>query len=82
MFMTKRYFEFVCEEGHLTEKYIDSEIRQINCSVCDRLAQRIISKPQVRLEGVTGDFPGAAMQWERKRNERLKQEQKANAAQA
>jgi hypothetical protein len=34
----------------------------------------------VKLEGVTGDFPGAAMQWERKRNEKIKAEQKANAA--
>jgi hypothetical protein len=33
----------------------------------------------VKLEGVTGDFPGAAMQWERKRNEKIKAEQKHNA---
>ena len=33
----------------------------------------------VKLEGVTGDFPGAAMQWERKRAEKLAVERKQSA---
>jgi hypothetical protein len=33
----------------------------------------------VKLEGVTGSFPGAAMQWERKRNEKMAQERKSAA---
>jgi hypothetical protein len=33
----------------------------------------------VKLEGVTGDFPGASMQWERKRAEKIKAEQKGAA---
>lgn len=78
--MSKRIFEFVCTEGHLSEKFVDSETRQIHCPVCDNAAERIISTPHVKLEGVTGDFPGAAMQWERKRAEKIKQERKANAA--
>jgi len=78
--MTKRIYEFVCAEGHITEAYIDSELRTTTCKECDQAAIRIVSRPMVKLEGVTGDFPGAAMQWERKRNEKIKAEQKANAA--
>lgn len=78
--MSKRIYEFICANDHITEAYIDSELRTTKCKVCDQAAIRIISRPMVKLEGVTGDFPGAAMQWERKRNEKIKAEQKANAA--
>jgi len=80
--MAKRIFEFVCKDGHLTEAYIDSELRTTKCKVCDQTADRIVSKPMVKLEGVTGDFPGAAMQWERKRNEKIAADQKKSAAEA
>jgi hypothetical protein len=75
--MSKRIFEFVCEDGHISEHYIDAETRTTNCKKCDKLASRIISKPSVKLEGITGAFPGAYMQWERKRNEKMKQERRA-----
>lgn len=77
--MTKRIYEFICADDHLTEAYIDSELRTTNCKMCGDPAIRIVSKPMVKLEGVTGDFPGAAMQWERKRNEKIKAEQKSAA---
>ena len=77
--MTKRIYEFVCAEGHITEAYIDSEIRTTKCKVCDESAIRIVSKPMVKLEGVTGDFPGAAMSWERKRNEKMAADAKKSA---
>lgn len=77
--MPKRIFEFVCTEGHLTDKLIDSECRTTDCKVCGNPAERIMSTPMVKLEGVTGDFPGAAMQWERKRAQRIAAERKANA---
>ena len=77
--MTKRIYEFVCAEGHITESYIDSELRTSTCKECGESAIRIVSRPMVKLEGVTGDFPGAAMQWERKRNEKIKAEQKSAA---
>ena len=77
--MVKRIYEFVCAEGHITEAYIDSELRTTTCKECAQAAIRIVSRPMVKLEGVTGDFPGAAMQWERKRNEKIKAEQKSAA---
>ena len=77
--MAKRIFEFVCKDGHLFDKLVDSELRATPCKICDKTAERIISTPMVKLEGVTGDFPGAAMQWERKRAEKLKAERKSAA---
>jgi hypothetical protein len=74
--MSKRIFEFTCQNGHIFEAYVDSEIRTTQCKGCDNLADRIISKPLVKLEGITGAFPGAAMQWERKRNEKIAQERR------
>lgn len=78
--MSKRIFEFVCSKGHLFDKLVDSEIRTTDCKECGKSAERIISTPMVKLEGVTGDFPGAAMQWERKRAEKIKADQKASAS--
>ena len=77
--MARRMFEFVCGEGHLFDKLVDSIVRVTHCQICDQPADRIISAPMVKLEGVTGDFPGAAMQWERKRAEKIKAEQKSAA---
>ena len=75
--MSRRIFEFYCENGHLFEAYVDSETRTTPCLECANLAHRIISKPMVKLEGVTGAFPGAAMRWERKREEKMAQERRA-----
>lgn len=35
------------------------------CSICQSESKPIISPVKCKLEGVTGDFPGAAMKWER-----------------
>jgi len=75
--MPKRIFEFVCVEGHITDAYIDSETRITKCIECGNSASRIISTPMVKLEGVTGAFPGAAMRWEQKRNEKIKAEKRS-----
>lgn len=77
--MTRRIFEFLCENSHITEAFVDAEIRTTDCKECGKSAERIISRPMVQLEGVTGSFPGAAMRWEQKRAEKLKVEQKQNA---
>ena len=49
--MARRIFEFVCGEGHLSDKLVDSECRVTHCPICDQPAERIISTPMVKLEG-------------------------------
>lgn len=75
----KRIFEFLCDDGHLTDRFVDSEVRQMACS-CGKESKRIVSAPQVKLEGITGSFPGAYDRWERVRAEKLQQERKQKAS--
>ena len=72
----KRIFEFACNDYHITERLVDDSIRTVQCT-CGKDADRIVSAPTVKLEGITGAFPGAYDRWERVRAEKLKQEKKA-----
>ena len=70
------FFDFRCEDGHLNEHFVDMGIRNISCKECCKDSVRIISSPQIKLEGITGSFPGAADKWVKKRAEKLQQERK------
>jgi hypothetical protein len=50
----------------------------MNCVHCSKEATRIISTPNFKLEGITGQFPTAYDAWERKRAEKLAIERKQN----
>ncbi len=75
-----RVFDFLCPSGHVQERFTSAYTETINCQVCGTTAFRQLSTPRVKLEGVTGDFPGAAMKWEKKHREQLAKEQKRNAS--
>jgi hypothetical protein len=51
---------------------------EIKCTECGLLSSRQISAPQVNLEGISGDFPGAYRKWEAVRREKMKVEKKRN----
>lgn len=72
-------FEFQCENGHTTEKYIDSECRSITCPDCAKIARKIVSAVRSKLDPLSGDFMGATAKWERNRSQKLQQERKANS---
>lgn len=72
----KRIFEFRCVKGHVSEKYVDDSVTVVQCPHCGNDSSRIISAPRISLEGITGDFPGAAMAWEKRRESHMKWEQK------
>lgn len=65
----KRIFEFRCAKEHTTEKFVDDEVRSIECPHCRNEASRIISSPRISLEGITGAFPSAFDSWARKHEE-------------
>lgn len=46
------------------------------CPSCGATASQVISAPHFKLEGITGDFPTAYDQWEKKRREKMAQERK------
>ena len=76
----RRMFEFVCEDGHISEALVDEECRDLVCRACGKPSTRIVSSVRSNLEGITGAFPGAYDAWERKRSDKLKQERKASYA--
>lgn len=56
--------DFVCENcGHLIEKLVDANLRTIDCPECDGQCLEQLSMPTVRLEGISGAFPGAYDKW-------------------
>ena len=68
--MTRRMFEFACEDGHISEAFVDEEVREISCKSCGKPSQRIVSAVRMELEPFTGSFPTAYSQWNRKRAEK------------
>jgi hypothetical protein len=77
----RRMFEFVCEDGHISEALVDEDCRELACRACGKNSTRIVSIVRCNLEGITGAFPGAYDAWERKRSEKLAQERKSSYAQ-
>jgi len=73
-----RMFDFVCENGHKTERLTDYEAVSFRCE-CGAQATRILSAPAVKLEGWSGRFPGAANKFDRIHREKLAAERKANS---
>jgi hypothetical protein len=72
----KRIFEFRCVKDHISEKFVDDEVKTITCPHCSNDASRIISSPRIKLEGITGAFPSAHDAWARKHEEAARAYQK------
>ena len=70
----RRFFDFKCCSGHVHEHYVNSDVREVGCPTCGKTSVRLISKPRIALDGISGDFPGESMKWERQRAEKQAQE--------
>jgi hypothetical protein len=69
--------DFRCDEcGTTHEEYIDSDVRAVECPSCSGVATSIISPVRFTLEGTSGDFPTAYQKWDKRRQEKMKQEYK------
>jgi hypothetical protein len=77
--MAVKAFDYACPKGHITEHFTSSMEEEIKCPECDLLSSRQISTPQVKLEGLSGDFPGAYRKWEAIRREKMTIENKRNS---
>ena len=66
--------DFKCAScGAEQERFVDTYFTEVQCD-CGGVAHRIVGMPTVRLEGITGAFPGAHDRWARIRedNARIK----------
>ena len=61
--------------GYTFESFWDNSDQPPQCHECGGETRSIISGTSFRLEGTSGDFPGAHMKWEKKREQKMKQEQ-------
>ena len=67
--------DFLCTNcGQHTEKLVDSDYSTIECPECFHNATVQMSTPTIKLDGTSGDFPGAHDKWARIRedNARIK----------
>ena len=76
--MSRRMYDFQCEEEHITEGYVDYETNIISCS-CGKVANRIISPVRVSLDGTDPIYVSAYDKWAKRHEDKQKQEAKQNA---
>jgi hypothetical protein len=69
-----RVFDFRCENGHVHEQFVNDINQPVPCSTCGADTVRLVSTPTVKLPGWDSSFPGAALKWDRVREEKRKQE--------
>jgi len=79
--MSIRVYDYWCEAcGFREELFGNAETleERIDCISCHapHAMHRLIPAPRASLEGITGDFPGAAMQWEKRRQSHMAKERK------
>lgn len=75
----KGMFDFRCEDGHVTERFVSYEVIESECEVCGKTAHKQLSAPTIYLEPFSGLHPSATDRWERVRAEKLQQEKKQKA---
>lgn len=61
----RRIYDVRCTSCSKISEVFGRATDEFRCGACDAPANRIISPVKCKLEGTSGDFPGAAMKWER-----------------
>ena len=74
--MSLRLFDFQCDSGHRHEAMVQADEHNVMCPTCNKVAIRLLAAPRCQLEGCSGDFPSAAIKWEKTREQKMRQERK------
>ncbi len=61
----RKIYDARCTQCATVSEVFGSPDEAFRCTSCGGEAKRIISPIRCQLEGFSGDFPGAAMRWER-----------------
>ena len=77
--MPRRMYDFKCENSHITESFVDVDIKEVQCGECDGKATRIISPTTISLDPLSGLYPSATSKWSKMRAEKLALERKQNS---
>lgn len=65
--------DYVCDAGHVSERFLTSEIGAIECPICGLPAKKTLGIGTIKLDGTDPAFPGAWSRWASVREERRKQ---------
>ena len=61
--------DFICEDcGNAEERFVDVSTESYPCKCSGEMVRRV-GMPTVKLEGITGSFPGAHEKWAKIREE-------------
>ena len=77
--MPRRMFDFKCKDSHITESFVDVDIKEVQCGECGEVATRILSPINISLDPISGLFPSATAKWSKMRAEKLALERKQNS---
>lgn len=77
--MSRRLFDFRCENKHNTERFVDETVTVVECCECGDVASKVITGCGIYLEPFSGDHPSSYDRWNRVRAEKLAQEKKRNS---
>ena len=69
-------FDFKCEAGHTSERFVSSDTKEVECNDCGQLAVKQLNSFGTWTEKRNGI---ASDNWVKKRESQLKQERKANS---
>lgn len=69
----KILFDFQCQDCKEVFEELTEYKKISTCPKCGKDADKLISAPQIALEGITGSFPGAALAWEKRHKISAKQ---------
>lgn len=62
--------DFKCNDGHITERFIDNQIDTVPCRTCGKDAQKTLGLGTIILDGTDPSFPGAWNKWANVRESR------------
>lgn len=71
-------YDYYCERCDTVFETIRpmAERQTSECPECGDTCKMKLTAPTVALDPISGDFPGATMAWEKKREQKMKQEVK------
>jgi len=72
--------DFKCEDGHITNRFIDSEISIVSCETCGKEATKTLGLGTIILDGTDPSLPGAWNKWAEIREKRHRQTMAKNRA--
>jgi putative FmdB family regulatory protein len=71
-------YDYYCQKCDIKFEAMNKidERNTTECSTCHSICKQVPSPVRSKLDPISGDFPGATMQWEKNHSQKLAQERK------